>query len=100
MIAVYVSPESMTVEQYHRVHDRLQAGGAPEAGRKHHSCFGEDGHLMVFDIWESKEAYDAFAAHLLPILQEEGITASRPPRVTPTKSMTPRSLAENAGTCA
>jgi hypothetical protein len=81
MIAVYVSPESMTVEQYHKVHERLTATGAPQAGRKHHSCFGEDGHLMVFDIWETEEQYQAFAAHLLPILQAEGITSSRPPDI-------------------
>jgi hypothetical protein len=71
----------MTIDQYHEVHERLVSAGAPAAGRKHHSCFGEDGHLMVFDIWESEEDYEAFAAHLLPILKDEGIQASRAPDI-------------------
>ena len=83
MIAVYVSPESMTVEQYNKVHERLQAAGTPEKGRKHHSCFGEDGHLMVFDIWESQDAYDAFAKDLPSILEAEGIKMNRPPDIMP-----------------
>jgi hypothetical protein len=78
MIAVYISPESMTVEQYNRISQRLEASEAPEKGRKHHSCFDEDGHLMVFDIGESQEQYDAFAAHLLPVLKDEGISGSAP----------------------
>ena len=78
MTAVYISPESMTVEQYNTISQRLEASGAPEKGRKHHSCFGEDGHLMVFDIWKSQEQCDAFAAHLLPILKDEGISGSAP----------------------
>lgn len=82
MIAVYVHPESMTVAQYNKVHERLQASGAPEQGRKHHSCFGEDGHLMVFDIWERQEDFEAFAQHLGPILEEEGIKG-RPPDILP-----------------
>ena len=83
MIAVYVSPESMTIEQYDKARERLQASGAPETGRKHHSCFGEDGHLMVFDIWDRQQDFDAFAGHLLPILKELGITSARPPDVMP-----------------
>jgi hypothetical protein len=83
MIAVYVSPEELTIEQYNRVHERLQESGAPEAGRRHHSCFGEDGSLMVFEIWDSQEDYDAFVQHLLPILESEGIKVSRPPDVMP-----------------
>ena len=83
MIAVYVSPEAMTIEQYNTVHERLEASGAPEKGRTHHSCFGEDGHLMVFDIWDSHESYDAFATHLLPVLAELGITSARPPDIMP-----------------
>jgi hypothetical protein len=38
---------------------------------------------MVYEVWESQEAYDAFAAVLLPILAEEGVTANRPPDIMP-----------------
>ena len=51
MIAVYVKPETLTVEQYDKARKGLAASGANLEGRKHHSCFGEDGQLMVFEIW-------------------------------------------------
>ncbi len=73
MIAVYVKPEKLTVEQYNKARKDLDASGANMEGRKHHSCFGEDGQLMVFEIWDSKESYDAFGKFLMPILQEAGI---------------------------
>ena len=74
MIAVYVKPDALTVEQYNKAGAALNASGANLEGRKHHSCFGEDGQLMVFEIWDSQEAYDAFTAYLRPVLQEIGIT--------------------------
>ncbi len=74
MIAVYVQPESLTIEQYNKARAGLEASGANIEGRKHHSCFGEDGQLMVFEIWESQEQYDAFLHYLRPVLQENGIS--------------------------
>ncbi len=74
MIAVYVQPESMTIDQYKKASEALAASDAIFDGRKHHSCFGADGQLAVYEIWESQEAYDAFRVHLGPILQEMGIT--------------------------
>ena len=76
MIAVYVKPETLSVEQYNKARKGLDASGANMEGRKHHSCFGEDGQLMVFEIWDSQESYDAFSKFLIPILQEIGIVPS------------------------
>ena len=76
MIAVYVKPDALTVEQYNKAVEALDASGANLEGRKHHSCFGEDGQLMVFEIWDSQESYDAFSKFLMPILQEIGIVPS------------------------
>ena len=70
MIAVYVKPESLTVQQYNKARKSLDGSGANIAGRKHHSCFGEDGQLAVFEIWDSQQSYDAFSKFLMPILQE------------------------------
>ena len=75
MIAVYVRPESLTVEQYDKARAGLDASGASTTSRKHHSCFGEDGHLAVFEIWESQQDYEAFGRFLLPVLREVGIAA-------------------------
>ena len=76
MIAVNVKPESLTLEQYNKARKGLEASGANLDGRKHHSCFGEDGQLMVFEIWDSQENYDAFGKFLMPVLQDVGIVPS------------------------
>lgn len=78
-IAVYFHPKGMKLDEFEEIHARLAATGAAEAdGRLHHSCFGEDGDLMVYDIWESREAFQAFGAKLMPILDEVGVDAGEP----------------------
>ena len=80
-IAAYFNPPGMTVKQYKETHKRLEAAGVgltAQTGRLHHSCFGEDGHLMVFDVWESQEAFEAFGQKLMPILAEMGIEVGEP----------------------
>lgn len=76
MIAVYVKPEALTIDQYNKARKGLEASGANTTGRKHHSCFGEDGQLMVFEIWDSQENYEDFGKFLMPVLQEVGIVPS------------------------
>jgi len=83
MIAVYITTDNMTEELHTEGRRRLREAGAPEAAMKLHSCFGEDGKLQVFDIWESQEAFDEFLGYLLPILEDVGITASGPPTIMP-----------------
>jgi hypothetical protein len=83
VIAIYISPEAMTLQQHEEGRRRLRKAGVDESAMKLHSCFGEDGHLMVFDIWESQEAWDAFQAQLVPILQEMDIKLSTPPMIMP-----------------
>jgi hypothetical protein len=76
MIAVYVKPDALTAEQYNKASEGLNTSGADLSGRRHHSCFGEDGQLMVFEIWDSQESYDAFSKFLMPVLQKVGIVPS------------------------
>ena len=47
---------------------------------KLHSCFGEDGKLEVFDVWEIQEAFDEFLTHLGPVMEELGIELAQAPR--------------------
>jgi hypothetical protein len=78
-IAVYFHPEGMTMAQFDDIHRRLQeSGNADPNGRLHHSCFGEDGHLMVYDIWESEEAFGAFGRVLMPIVEQIGLKVGQP----------------------
>ena len=78
-IAVYFSPESMSSSQYDDIMKRLdKAGQASPKGRTHHSTFGPDDHLMVYDVWDSQEDFDAFGATLMPILAEVGVDPGQP----------------------
>ena len=84
-IAAYFHPTGMTLEQYYEIHRRLEAAGVgltDQTGRLHHSCFGEDGDLMVYDVWESPEAFEAFGAALMPILGELGVEVGEPDVMT------------------
>jgi len=78
-IAVYFHPKGMTLDQFNETHRRLaDAGAAEPEGRIHHSCFGDDGELMVYDIWESPETFQAFGQTMMPILAEVGVDAGEP----------------------
>jgi len=54
MIAISIVTKNMTTEQHTKSRDRLREAGAPESAMKLHCCFGEDGNLQVFDVWESQ----------------------------------------------
>jgi hypothetical protein len=74
-IVMHNEMASATLEQYDEVIRRLEAAGqgAP-AGRLHHCAFAhDDGSLGVVDVWESRDAFDAFGATLMPILGELGM---------------------------
>src|SRR5688572_25341309 len=67
-----VRPVTLTPEQYDRINAQMAASqpGTPP-GHRFHACFGPGDHLMVFDVWDSTEALDAFTATLIPILAIE-----------------------------
>lgn len=78
-IGVYFHPESLTTSQYDEIIRRLEAAGAGQPpGRLHHSCFGPAGNLMVYDVWDSTESFDAFGQTLMPILEEFGVKVGQP----------------------
>ena len=83
MIGIYIVTKNMTAEQHTAGRERLTAAGAPEDAMKLHSCFGEDGALQVFDIWESQEAFDEFLTYLGPVMEELGIELAQPPTIMP-----------------
>ena len=86
-VAVYFHPQGLTVDKLNEIEQRLEgAGQGLPAGILHHSVFGEDGSLMVYDIWESREAYDAFASVLLPFIRDVGLDPGQPD-VMPVQSM-------------
>lgn len=78
-ICIYFHPESMSAEKYDQTIRELDAAGAGHpTGRIHHSCFGPDGGLMVYEVWESPQAFEDFGQVLMPILQKIGIVPGAP----------------------
>ena len=77
MIGVYFPKSAMTDEQYKTIDDEVTAG-SPPAGLKLHTCFREGDGLAMYDVWESQEAFEAFGAKLMPIVQRMGVEMSPP----------------------
>jgi hypothetical protein len=78
-IGVYFHPESMSADKYDAIMEKLKAAGAADPpGRLHHVAFGPKDNLMVFDVFDSQENFDAFGGTLMPILAEMGVDPGQP----------------------
>lgn len=78
-IGVYVQNEGFTLDKYNEALKKLEAAGAgAPQGRTYHFAFGDENHVLVFDIWESQEAFEKFGETLVPVLGELGITLAQP----------------------
>lgn len=78
-VSIYFNPASLSEDQYRAVVDQLSTEGEwPPSGLVHHSCFGEGNNLMVYEVWESPEALDAFGQRLMPVLQQHKVDAGQP----------------------
>jgi hypothetical protein len=78
-IAIYFHPKSLSAGQYDEAVRQLDAAEAGHpAGRVHHSCFGPDGDLMVYEVWESQQAFEDYGPVLMPILHNIGIDPGTP----------------------
>jgi hypothetical protein len=74
MIGVYIRPSAMTEAQYKSIDEQVRATGAEPKGMKLHTCFGEGDGVAIFDVWDSKEEWDAFAGVLGPIVTAAGFS--------------------------
>ena len=78
-LGIYFSPESFPVHKYDStLKDLENAGAGAPAGRLYHCAMKSPGGVNVFDIWESKEAFEAFGATLIPILSAAGVDPGEP----------------------
>ena len=78
-LAIYFHPKSLSAEQYDRANVELAELGADHpAGRSHHSCFGPDDDLMVYEVWESQQAFEEYGKVLIPVLTRNGIDPGAP----------------------
>ena len=82
-IVVRFSPIALTAEKYAEATRVLtNAGEWPPAGCDYHVCFGLADNLMVSEIWNSREQFEAFGKRLMPILAAAGIQLASPPDIS------------------
>ena len=83
-IVVRLRPaSSVTAEQYDKSWEALEKAKLewPPAGLDYHVCFfGPDGNVLVSQIWDTQEQFEAFGERLIPVLAEAGIEFSAPPQ--------------------
>ena len=78
-IAVKFEAEPTTREKYDEARRRLEEGGDwPAPGLVSHAACGTSDVEAVLEVWESREAFEAFGAKLMPLLDEVGINAGEP----------------------
>ncbi len=72
--------EGGTQEQYDAIHSHMNVDGNPPPGLIFHSAGPIDGGWGIIDVWESREAFDAFAGgRLQPAIGELGERAFQGP---------------------
>src|ERR1700729_2373671 len=78
-LGFYITGKGFTQDRYDTTLKQLEeaGAGAPD-GRLSHVALETDGEIQVFDVWESQEAFEAFGATLLPILNAAGIELNEP----------------------
>jgi hypothetical protein len=78
-IVVRFNPAALTAEKYDETIAALEGlGDWPPDGLEYHVCFGSDGDLLVSEIWDSREQFEAFGERLMPVLEEAGIDPGEP----------------------
>jgi len=87
-IAVVYRPPAMTAEQYHA----SWADGppvAPPPGLIFHAGIGQGAGFFTVTVWESQEAYDAFAPMFAQAMAQRGFEFGRPEILPVHRFLTP-----------
>jgi hypothetical protein len=82
-VAIVMEFEGATLDQYDQVIEKmgLEPGGDTPPGALFHWVTETDDGILVTDVWETREQFDAFAdAQIGPFSEEVGIP--NPPRST------------------
>ena len=79
MLARFSPASPTTTQQYDDVMRRLESEGHwPPDGLEYHCAFVVDGNIRVSEIWDSRDQFEAFGQHLMPVLDDEGIDPGQP----------------------
>jgi quinol monooxygenase YgiN len=72
-VAVTISCERMSKDDYERVISDLEASGLSEPeGRLYHAAYGGD-QVQMFEVWRSQEDFDAHRDSMVAVLQGAGL---------------------------
>lgn len=82
-VTVMFDFQGLTKGKYEELIQKLIASGSPPVGRMFHTASEKQGGLLVLDVWESPEKFQAFGGVLIPIAQSLGIAIPEP-QVMPT----------------
>ena len=78
----FTGAPGLTSQKYDEVMPRIQAlAEFPPDGLDYHVAFSAGGNFRVSEIWDSKEQFEAFGQHLMPILSQSGVELAGPPEV-------------------
>jgi hypothetical protein len=78
-LGFYFTNSNFSPETYDEAIQQLEAAdaGSPK-GRSYHAALEKDGEIIVSDIWDSQEEFEAFGATLMPILTGLGVEVADP----------------------
>lgn len=78
----YAPVPGSTTEQYDEVVRRLaDSGELPADGFDYHVAFTAEGQLLVSEVWDSQEQFEAFGRRVQPILSDVALEHSGQPQV-------------------
>ncbi|MGA9857020.1 MAG: hypothetical protein WBQ18_04105 [Solirubrobacteraceae bacterium] len=76
-VAVHISPQHMTKQDYEAMISDLEAAGMSEPeGRLFHAAYGDDD-VHMFEVWESPEQFKAHREQTLATLQASTLGPTR-----------------------
>ena len=82
ILARFNAGPALTSEKYDETVRRLEAlGNWPPEGLAYHVAFRSGGDFRVSEIWDSREQFDAFGKHLMPVLKDAGIELAGEPEM-------------------
>jgi hypothetical protein len=76
-IGISFALQNLDANTYAAINERLGEMDNPP-GRTFHAAYRVGERIHVFDVWESREAFEAFGAVLMPLLAEYDVDPGQP----------------------
>jgi hypothetical protein len=80
LLVRFTAAGDVSTDQYDETIRRLEKSGnwLPD-GLDYHCAFRSNGKFRVSEVWDSREQFEAFGKHLMPVLKDVGIELSGEP---------------------